>query len=86
MPNGGVPMQMVLYPSDGTVVFYCHAGEVRVIQREAWDRAKAAAASLCTLTEAEGAALAWHLRYWLGEARLQPGYEMGREVVAEYDF
>src|SRR5262249_16123871 len=33
------------------------------------------------LSEAEGAALAWHLRYWLGEARWKPGYSMRDEIM-----
>lgn len=86
MPNGGIPMHMILYPRDGDSVIYCQAGEVRIIPRVDWEQDKARATPICTLTAAEGAALAWHLRYWLGETNLKPGYEMHGEVDAEYDF
>ena len=87
MPNGGVPIHMVLYPQDGSgFVCYCHGGDLRVYARNAWDESKALAEPVLRLTEAEGAALAWFLRYWLGEHRLRPGYEMRREVNAEFDF
>jgi hypothetical protein len=86
MPNGGVPMHMILYPKSGEYVLYCRGGELRIIARDAWQREKWAAAPLVTLSSAEGAALAWHLRYWLGEDALHPGYDMRNEVQAEYDF
>jgi hypothetical protein len=48
---------------------------------------KAAGKPRATLSAADGAALAWHLRYWLGEAQLQPGYNMPRGTVrADFDF
>ena len=86
MPNGGVPKHMVLYPKDGTAVLYCNGGELRVIDRSAWQAQRSAATPLCTLSVADGAALAWFLRYWIGESRLQPGYNMRGEVQAEFDF
>lgn len=86
MPNGGIPMHMVLHPRDGDVVIHCQGGEMRIISKDEWGRDGVKAATICTLSNPEGAALAWHLRYWLGEAALKPGYRMGSEVQAEYDF
>jgi len=86
LPNGGVPQHMVLHPADKAVVLYCKRGEVRIIRREDWDREKAAAPTVCVLSEAEGAALAWFLRYWLGDRALKPGYDMRDKVKAEFDF
>jgi hypothetical protein len=83
MPNGGVPLHMILYPHDGDVVIYCRGAEVRVIPRMAWQQDKAAANPLCTLNDAESDALLRHLRYWLGEAsgpRLR-----AKDVNVEYD-
>lgn len=86
MPNGGVPMHMVLYPKDGSeIVIYCHAGDLKIYTRKAWDEIKSQAQPLATLSESEGAAIAWFLRYWLGDGRLAPGYNM-RDVNAEFDF
>lgn len=87
MPNGGVPMHMVLYPKDGSpYILYCQGGEMRLYDRPVWDREKSAGAPLCTFTAAEGAAIAWFLKYWLGEQALQPGYEMPGKVTAKFDF
>jgi len=87
MPNGGVPLHMILRPRDGTVVIYSKGGTLQVYSAEDWRRQKSAATPLCSLTESEVSALAWQLRYWLGEARLQPGYKMPRQSIdVEYDF
>lgn len=87
MPNGGVPMHMVLYPRDGSpYVLYLHAGILRLYDRSDWDAQKSAAPPLLVLTKSEDAALAWFLKYWLGDAALRPGYEMRNDVTAEFDF
>jgi hypothetical protein len=87
MPNGGVPMYMILYPKDGSpYVLYCKGGEMRLYDRNVWEREKVDGTPLCTFTEAEGAAIAWFLKYWLGEHALQPGYNMRGTVNAEFDF
>jgi hypothetical protein len=84
LPNGGIPIQMSLYPKAGEVVLHSVGGELSVISRAAWDKDKAHAAPLFTLNEDECAALAWQLGYWLGKERLRPGYQMGERVQADY--
>jgi len=80
-------MHMVLYPKDGSpYVLYCRGGQMHLYDREVWDRDKAGGKAICTLTADEGAAVAWFLKYWLGEAALQPGYRMRDAVNAEFDF
>lgn len=86
MPNGGIPKQMVLYPKSGEYVLYCNGGELRIVNRDAWESEKSLAVPVVTLSSAEGSALAWHLRYWLGEDALMPGYKMRSEIRADYDF
>jgi hypothetical protein len=86
MPNGGVPMHMTLYPKSGNLVLYCCAGELQIWGREDWRQKNSDGKPLCTLTEAEGSALAWQLRDWLGEKALRPGYDMGDEIRADYYF
>jgi hypothetical protein len=88
MPNGGVPMHMALYPRDGAdMVLYCKGGVLLVFDRIQWDTHKSQGAPRATLSKTEGAALAWFLRYWLGDAALRPGYNMRQEEVqAEFDF
>jgi hypothetical protein len=86
MPNGGVPGHMLLRPAEGTLVLYCDARVLRIYDQEAWTRERSNATPLATLSEADGAALAWFLRYWLGEAALRPGYEMRGLVQAEFDW
>jgi len=69
MPNGGVPMHMVLYPSDGSpYVLYLERGVLRVYERATWETEKSSGRPILVLTEAEDAALAWSVRYWLGDA------------------
>ena len=87
MPNGGVPMHMILYPKDGSpYVIYCKGGEMLVYDRHVWDQEKASGTPLGTFTKVEGAAIAWFLKYWLGEHALRPGYDMHGTVNAEFDF
>ena len=87
MPNGGVPMHMILYPKDGSpYVIYCKGGEMLLYDRNVWDQEKASGTPLCTFTEVEGAAIAWFLKYWLGEHALRPGYDMHGTVNTEFDF
>lgn len=87
MPNGGVPMHMILYPKDSSsYVIYCNGGQMSLYDRASWDRKKAKAKPLCTFTREEGAAIAWFLKYWLGDSMLRPGYNMRGAVNAEFDF
>ena len=64
-----------------------HRGsELRVITIEEWNHRNATAVPITALTPNESAAVAWHLRYWLGESQLRPGYEMTADIDVEYDF
>ena len=86
MPNGGVPLHMILFPSNNSnYVILCHGGTLSVFTRQEWDLNKAQGKSLITLTEAEGSAIAGFLKYWLGDHRLSPCHpEKG--VTALYDW
>jgi hypothetical protein len=87
MPNGGVPMHMILYPKDGSpCVLYCKGSEMHLHDRNVWERGKVDGTSFYTFTEAEGAAIAWFLKYWLDEHALQPGCDVCGTVNAEFDF
>ena len=87
MPNGGVPRHMILRPRAGPdYVLHCDGGTMAVYARTDWDAQRASATPLFRLSSAEGASLAWFLRYWIGEQRLRPGYSMRHEVDAEFDF
>jgi len=87
MPNGGVPIHMVLHPSKGEgCVLYCHGGTLHIYDQPEWNARGARGTPQATLSEADCAALAWFLRYWLGDARLKPAYEMPGQVRAEFDF
>lgn len=86
MPNGGVPIHMMLYPRQGSdVVIYCHAGEMRIFSRKDWEVKGVHANPIAIISESESAALAWVLKYWLGDERLKPGYRMS-DITAEFDF
>ena len=86
MPNGGVPAHMALYPRNGALVIYCHRGALHIIEHSEWQRHQAQATPLAVLSRPEAIALAWQLRYWLGETDLRPGYTMRDEIHADYDF
>ena len=86
MPNGGIPIHMALFPSDGSdFVLYCHAGSLNIFSRKEWDENKAKGKPLATLSEAEGAAVAGFLKYWVGDDRLSP-CRPEKGVNALYDF
>lgn len=86
MPNGGVPMNMILTPRQQSgVVLYCKGPELRVISKADWDAQKGQATPLSTLTPKEGLVLERFLRYWLQDADNGPLYhEHG--VDAEFDY
>jgi hypothetical protein len=87
MPNGGVPIHMVLYPKDNSpYVIYCKAGQMSLYDRDAWDREGIKGKPLCVFTGDEGATIAWFLKHWLGDDALQPGYSMRDRVNAEFEF
>ncbi len=86
MPNGGVPMHMVLYPSSNPdIVLYCRGGEMSAYRKDAWDEKGLESQPLFRLSLAEASSLAWFLRYWLGEGALRPGYDMP-DVQADFEF
>ena len=71
MPNGGVPMHMILHPQQAPdLVIYCRAGVMHLFSREEWEAKKAKGTPMATLAEPESAALAGFVKYWLGESRL----------------
>ena len=81
MPNGGVPIHMALYPKDGyRFVFYFKGGQVF------WECEGVNGKALCTLTLDEGGAVAWVLKYRLGDEALRPGYTMRDRVKADFEF
>jgi hypothetical protein len=85
MPNGGVPMHMVLYPKGAPdLVLYVNAGEIHLIRRRDWDRSKAKATPLGTLNRVEAGALGWFLQYWTPET-FAPGYDTS-EIKADFDY
>lgn len=86
MPNGGVPMHMVLTPTEkSAVVLYCKGAELRLISKADWDAQQANATPLATLTPKEGLVLERFLRYWLQDTENGPLYhEQG--VGAEFDY
>lgn len=86
MPNGGVPIHMVLKPqsSDGQVI-HSHAGEVRVVSKREWEQSGANGAATLSLTKAEALVLERFLRYWLHDKEDGPIYRQpGVDVL--YDF
>jgi hypothetical protein len=66
MPNGGVPIQLIMRPrASETMIVYCHGGELKMFARADWDDAGISAEPLLSLTGDEGLVLERFLRYWL---------------------
>lgn len=72
MPNGGVPMNMVIRPRGSSIVIECRGAEVRIFDRAQWETG--GAEPIAELSTEDAGALAWFLAYWAGEKRVQPGY------------
>jgi hypothetical protein len=68
MPNGGVPLHMVLRPRGGErYVFYCGGDALHLIAADEWEKQHADAAPLFSLNAAELRVMAAFVRYWSGE-------------------
>ncbi|MFM7132711.1 MAG: hypothetical protein ACKO0W_00165 [Planctomycetota bacterium] len=87
MPNGGVPITMILRPRRGGVVVIGHSGVVSVYARAEWEAAGSRATPIFRLTEAEGRVLASHIEHWVGGASNgSEGGDGARDRVdVEYD-
>ena len=72
MPNGGVPIHMVI--ESGAIVIYCHAAQVQVFSADAWHQNGSEGIPLATLDPEDSGVLAWFIREWAGEELLQPSY------------
>lgn len=84
MPNGGVPMHMILHPQDGSpYVLHLEGGIARLYERAAWKQHKATASPLLELSAEEAGAIAWFIRHWLGNEALVPGDDLPN---VEFDF
>jgi len=82
MPNGGVPIHMVLTPSqDAKVILRCEGSELRIISKDDWDAQRDGATPLAVLTPEQGIVLERFLRYWLGDDGDGPLYRN-----ADFDF
>jgi hypothetical protein len=75
MPNGGVPMHMVIEPDGASLVIHCAGPFVRVIDAREWDERKGDAEPLATLPPEQALALSRFLRYWLEDTGDGPIYD-----------
>jgi hypothetical protein len=68
MPNGGVPIHMMLRPkASDTHVIYCHGSELKMIPNEEWELAKSKGRPDLVLDRQEAQVLERFLRYWLSD-------------------
>jgi hypothetical protein len=68
MPNGGVPIHMLMRPKQGDVVIHCHGGVVRFYSHAEWERG-GDREPMSELDEAEARMLMGFLRYWIGDGK-----------------
>ena len=75
MPNGGVPIEMLLRPKGkSSVVVYCRANELTIYAHDDWEAKRLEATPLCKLNPWEVSALAWFLQYWAEERGTPPRF------------
>jgi hypothetical protein len=86
MPNGGIPIHMLLRPkASDTHVMYCHGAELKVIRKDEWERAKSKGDPEIVLDREEAQVLERFLRYWLQDSGDGPlCHEEG--IDATFDF
>jgi hypothetical protein len=86
MPNGGVPINMVLRPkAQSEYVVYCHGAEL-TIQREADLSAEGNREPVLVLDREEALVLERFLRYWLGDEGSGPLSARSSTVDCVFDF
>lgn len=86
MPNGGVPLNMLLQPkASDTHVVYSYGCELRVIRKEEWERAGRWGQPDLILDHRETQVLERFLRYWLHDSGDGPLYRE-EDVNADFDF
>ncbi len=84
MPNGGVPMHMMLYPKSAPYVFYCKGGVLKVIARARWQELLSDAPPIVELDREESALLMRFMHYWL-KGDEDRGLYAGPGVRVEFD-
>lgn len=86
MPNGGVPMHMLLFPAKNKdYVVYCQRNVLQIFTRQEWDQNKAQAHPIVELSSSEGKAIAGFLKYWIGGHDI-PACHPDQDVNVVYDF
>jgi hypothetical protein len=86
MPNGSVPLHMVIRPKGSdTSVLYCQGANVRVVPKDEWEKHSVQAASSLILNAAGARVLERFLRYWLQDHGDGPIYRPPG-VDVDYDF
>ncbi len=87
MPNGGVPMHMVIRPKGNSqAVIYCRGSNLFVVDKAEWEAKQSAGEALLKLDDDESLVLERFLTYWL-EPRSAEGVLYKREGVdVVFDF
>ena len=86
MPNGGVPLHMILRPSLGEgYVLYARGSALHIIAGDDWQELRAEAEPLLSLTPAEVRVLAAFVQFWSGDEAARPIYSLP-DVRVHYDW
>ena len=81
MPNGGVPMHMVLRPQSSRAhVVYCEGARMKIFTKDAWDQR---GEPEVVLDEKEAKAVQRFLRYWAQDSGENP---LAREAGVDIEF
>jgi len=84
MPNGGVPINMILSAGDGQYILHCYAAQIRVFSRSEWEKEKGCT-PMFVLKKNESLVLERFLRYWLQDTEDGPIYRPDH-VKVDYEF
>lgn len=77
MPNGGVPLHMVVRPPQSDLVIHCEEAHLSIYRKTEWDADGTDASPIATLDEAACGGIAWFLQHWIVDKELlQPGYNL----------
>jgi hypothetical protein len=86
MPNGGVPIHMVLYPATNqNFVVCCEGSKMMVFEIKEWQTQKQNKTPIISFSVDEARALTWFLKYWIGDDKLKPGYQI-KGINTEFSY
>jgi hypothetical protein len=88
MPNGGVPLHMVMNLKEAPgAVLHCKGAEIRLYERGDWEANHAEGTAIASLSQNEALVLARFVAYWLNpSAARAPILYKHADVDVQFDY